>query len=242
MATLVGQPGEGAALRGFVEGDGPRTIVGRFDARRWIRSAAGGQRVAAELATLPDDYMVFNDFRPAPEDTGRSARSIDHIVFGPRGVFVIETRNSARSRIGAASNDIWNRRAVRQARSKAMDLQLELTAWSGGILSDLFVVPIVVYTREGTRVVQLREGAVSVVPLGVLKLQILGLRGSPIGAYERSCVAEVLFNQLEASARVRFEPAMALYRRRVQEEPPDVEVAVAEKPAAARRGELATAR
>jgi len=263
MATLVGQPGEGAGLRGFVDllalpavfasafaigtvvgavvavfnpqtglllmvacilgaalslvgREGRRSIADLVGSRHWLKGEAGERKVAAVLATLPDDYVVFNDFHPASEDAVRSAW-VDHIVIGPRGVFVIETKNSLRSRIGSASSDVWNRRAVRQAQRNAKDLKGHLATWSGGTLH-LFVVPLVVYAHEDARVVQLREGAVSVVPVEDLNRQILELRGSPIGADERSGVVGVLFSKLDESAQIRFEPSMAPYREPVGDE------------------------
>ena len=48
-----------------------------------------GEKVVADsLDTLPQDYFVFNDVN-LPKSQG----NIDHVVVGPNGIFVIETKN-----------------------------------------------------------------------------------------------------------------------------------------------------
>lgn len=49
------------------------------------RGAKGEDAVGALLASLPDEYAVFHDL-------SRLAGDIDHIVVGPTGLFVIETK------------------------------------------------------------------------------------------------------------------------------------------------------
>ncbi|MBE6396063.1 MAG: NERD domain-containing protein [Lentisphaerae bacterium] len=51
----------------------------------FFRGARGEERVANILASLPDDYHVFNDFEAGSEH-------VDHVVAGPAGVFSIETK------------------------------------------------------------------------------------------------------------------------------------------------------
>lgn len=54
----------------------------------WIRGLKGENIVFKCLETLPKDYFIFNDVK-LPEKGG----NIDHIVLGPNGIFVIETKN-----------------------------------------------------------------------------------------------------------------------------------------------------
>lgn len=49
------------------------------------RGARGEEAIATLLRTLPDDYSVFHDLE-------KIAGDIDHIVVGPTGLFVIETK------------------------------------------------------------------------------------------------------------------------------------------------------
>lgn len=62
-----------------------------WSARRlqsFIKGAEGEEQIARRLSFLPASYSVFNDFQL--DETGPS---FDHIVVGPAGVFVIETKN-----------------------------------------------------------------------------------------------------------------------------------------------------
>ena len=52
---------------------------------RYFTGARGEERVASILSSLSNDCHVFNDFM-----VGR--RQIDHVVVGPAGVFVVETK------------------------------------------------------------------------------------------------------------------------------------------------------
>ncbi len=56
--------------------------------RSWIVGDIGEKVVAESLDTLPQDYFVFNDVN-LPKSQG----NIDHVVVGPNGIFVIETKN-----------------------------------------------------------------------------------------------------------------------------------------------------
>lgn len=51
----------------------------------FFRGARGEERVANILASLPDNYHVFNDFEAGGD-------RVDHVVAGPSGVFSIETK------------------------------------------------------------------------------------------------------------------------------------------------------
>lgn len=64
-----------------------------WSARRlqsFLKGAEGEDLVARQLSFLPGSYSVFNDFQL---DT--SGPAFDHVVVGPAGVFVIETKNWA---------------------------------------------------------------------------------------------------------------------------------------------------
>jgi hypothetical protein len=52
----------------------------------WGKGAVGEKSVAHTLSKLPDEFRVVNDL-PTPSG------NLDHVVIGPTGVFVIETKN-----------------------------------------------------------------------------------------------------------------------------------------------------
>ena len=69
-------------------------LVGALDSlHKYQRYRRGyeGERTLTKLlrsANLPDDYLLFNDFR-----SSNGYGNIDHIVLSPRGIFAIETKN-----------------------------------------------------------------------------------------------------------------------------------------------------
>ncbi|MCF7817858.1 MAG: NERD domain-containing protein [Kiritimatiellales bacterium] len=54
----------------------------------FLKGAKGEEWVAHELAFLPAEYTVFNGLR-----LGGGKQNFDHIIVGPSGVFVVETKN-----------------------------------------------------------------------------------------------------------------------------------------------------
>lgn len=54
----------------------------------FLKGAKGEEWVAHELAFLTADYAVFNGLR-----LGGGKQNFDHIIVGPSGVFVVETKN-----------------------------------------------------------------------------------------------------------------------------------------------------
>jgi hypothetical protein len=63
-------------------------ILGYGNGRNWIVGAHGESIVSKQLQRLPESYYIFNDVTP-PRNRG----NIDHVVVGPTGIFVIETKN-----------------------------------------------------------------------------------------------------------------------------------------------------
>ncbi len=83
-----------------------RRFAGRCGHNSWSvrKGALGERRVAAALAGLSDEYRVLHGTelyprRPLTDQTGSRIYSaqIDHLVVGPPGVFVIETKSWSRT-------------------------------------------------------------------------------------------------------------------------------------------------
>lgn len=55
----------------------------------WERGADGEDATARALAALPPEYVVLHDLRWP----GRQRANIDHVVVGPTGVFVVDSKN-----------------------------------------------------------------------------------------------------------------------------------------------------
>ncbi|MFA9430723.1 nuclease-related domain-containing protein [Egicoccus sp. AB-alg2] len=65
-----------------------RLLDTRSDERSWRRGAEGEERVAAVLAGLGERWAVVHDLT-----IGRRGANLDHLVIGPAGVFVLNTKN-----------------------------------------------------------------------------------------------------------------------------------------------------
>lgn len=73
-------------------------------------SGMTGERIAAEvLATLPDDYVVFQDVVVTYD--GKS-NEIDNIVVGRSGVFIVEVKNHNGNIIGDCKDTYWTQYKV----------------------------------------------------------------------------------------------------------------------------------
>jgi hypothetical protein len=59
----------------------------------FIKGARGEEWVARELAFLPSAYQVFHGLLPSEAVGSRREADCDHVVIGPTGLFVIETKN-----------------------------------------------------------------------------------------------------------------------------------------------------
>ncbi len=64
------------------------TIYGYNKGKSWNKGIKGESIVAGHLNQLPKDHFIFNDVK-FPGSYG----NLDHIVVGPKGIYVIETKN-----------------------------------------------------------------------------------------------------------------------------------------------------
>lgn len=172
-------------------------IAAMRGATNWAKGADGEARAGAALASLPDSYIVFHDFNPVVG--GAVAKwNVDHIVIGPNGMFVVETKNYSQSRVTPASKNSFTRRNVAQTRRNSLMFKDKIKVWSAGVLGDVFVVPILVYTQESAFIENTNEGDVRVIPLKWLATQIANHKTrrelNPDEAYR---IANVMFQQME---------------------------------------------
>jgi hypothetical protein len=61
---------------------------GVTNGKSWNKGIIGEKTVASYLNQLPENYIIFNDVK-FPGSYG----NLDHVVIGPNGIFVIETKN-----------------------------------------------------------------------------------------------------------------------------------------------------
>lgn len=128
--------------------------------RTWGNGARGEERVGQHLVELQArGWTVLHD-------VVLDGWNIDHVAVGPTGVFTIETK-SHRGRIGFDGKQLvrggkpLEKDFLRQAKSQALWLAKQL----GEKGHDLFVVPIVCFTRGYVQVSKAATRPVVVVPL-----------------------------------------------------------------------------
>lgn len=172
--------------------------------RTWWQGAEGEDRTAETLAALSDDYILFNDFHPLGAGGETEKWNVDHILIGPNGVFVIETKNYTRALVKPANVDRVNAKNIAQADRNANTFKSQLKTWSAGALADLFVTPLLVYTQDGAKVTQIREGRVKVLPVRLLVTHLQEYEHASIDGETCYRLARALFYQIDPLERSDF--------------------------------------
>lgn len=114
---------------------------------RAIQGAVAEEEIAELLNLLPDDYVIFSDFL-CPFG------NIDHIVVGPTGVFVIETKShTGRITLSQDGKLMRNSECLEKDFFKQV---LDQTFWLKEKVSDQnskpFINPVVVFSRAFVKV------------------------------------------------------------------------------------------
>lgn len=132
----------------------------RLDA--YFKGARGEERVARELGLLPGEYTVLNGL-VLPGDSGAPA-DLDHVVVGPSGVWVVETKNW-RAPVTLRDEQLYcgerqpDRDPLEQARSAALRLENHLNRAVLG--APRAVRPVVCFAGDTFAGGRARVGAVS---------------------------------------------------------------------------------
>ena len=122
--------------------------------RRWSRWSVGKNgesKVTEALKSLPDEYVVLNDI-VLPDRKG----NVDHLLIGPNGVFVIETKNY--SGFVKCEEEQWfvNGHRIRslskQAKRNTMAVRGYIASLFPGQQTRVpYVVPLLVFVSRSTR-------------------------------------------------------------------------------------------
>jgi len=191
--VLAGQAGlPGAGLGGLAVA----VLVGwrlRFrpseQARAWQRGAAGERQTARLLDRLGrDGYVVFHDLA-LPD----SPANLDHLVVGPSGVFVVDSKRWTGSVHKSADGLIWHDHY-------RLDRTLATICWQAETLGRLLgvpVAPLICIHGADVQVGGLRAQGVAIVPSFLLR--------SALG-YDQ-VLSEVDIERYAATARMRLRPA-----------------------------------
>jgi hypothetical protein len=122
------------------------------DPGRWSRGSEGEVATARLLARLPRRFVVLHDRRP------RQWRgNLDHLVFGPSGVWVIDSK-ARRARLRVSRGQVW-------AGRHAIDVaSVSVQAAHVGDQLGVAAVPLVVVHGRGLRGRGKKVAGVRVVP------------------------------------------------------------------------------
>jgi hypothetical protein len=158
-------------------------------ARAWERGAHGERQTARLLDRLGrDGYVVFHDLAMPG-----SAANVDHLVLGPSGVFVIDSKQWTGSVHQSSDGLVWHNHY-------RLDRTLATLRWQAETLGHLLGVPAAPLVCVHGAHVQgggLRAQSVAIVPATLLR--------SALG-YER-VLSEVDVELHAATARMRLRPA-----------------------------------
>ena len=194
--------------------DGYEMLV---ESRDWARGAAGERAASRDLAQLPDDYLILNDVHPGFR--GPSARwNWDHVLIGPKGIFVVDAKNYSASRIQNGRSDTRTRRNVKQVRNYARSFKAELLRLNPE-LARVFVVPVLAYVNELTWVEQLRDGDVRVLPKRLLRNDILTGQGSDLPVGEAVKIANLLFAMYTTDQQALYRESFRAWAARIRMTP-----------------------
>lgn len=117
----------------------------------YIKGARGEERVARELGFLPAAYRVYHGLALRQSAATPPAEDFDHVVVGPTGVFVIETKNWD-GRISIEDGRILydgrdpDRPPLEQAKAGANALRRALAEACG---TEIAVRPLVCFAGDG---------------------------------------------------------------------------------------------
>jgi hypothetical protein len=191
--VLAGQAG---LARAALAGLAVAALVGwqlRFrpseQARSWQRGAVGERRTARRLQRLPrDGYVVFHDLA-----LPGSPANVDHLVIGPSGVSVIDSKQWTGQVHQSSDGLVWHNHY-------RLDRTLETVRWEAETLGRLLGIPTApVLCVHGAHIQQagLRAQGVAIVPADRLR--------SALGHDQVLADADV--ELLAAIARTRLRPA-----------------------------------
>lgn len=114
----------------------------------FVKGARGEEWVARELAFLPSSFHVFHGLSLGKAGSVAAERDCDHVVAGPSGIFVIETKHW-RGKVSIRDGRIWSngsapdRDPIDQVKQAAVAIRTLLREEAGA--ADLDVQPVLCF-------------------------------------------------------------------------------------------------
>lgn len=132
----------------------------------WLKGAKGECRTACELNRLSDDYVVFHDYHLRQSNGDRAEWNIDHVVVGRTGILTIDSKNRHADSVEPSGTSVQTKSLLRKTIGQAMAIKNLLS--SDGVLANVWVQAVVVFTDPKTTVRQTHDSNVWVLPLRML--------------------------------------------------------------------------
>ncbi len=169
---------------------------------RYKKGIKGEELVEKHLLKLDDTYYLFNDI-----NLSKGYGNIDHVVVGPNGIFVIETKHH-RGYI-RCNGDEWTRHYPnkyyklksfsKQAKGNALKIR-EVLSSSKVVKNDFFVNSAVVFTNPDL-FLKLKNSKVPVVRVGKLNEFIVKKNNVMFSNREVKHIADVILKEAKLGAK-----------------------------------------
>lgn len=131
-----------------------------LEAGAWAAGADGERRVAALLNRLPEGWCVHHDRLLRP---GRSQTNLDHIVIGPSGVYLVDTKNWAGG-TSVHEGTVWQHASSSSPKGRELDMVSRFAAEMEKGL-ELPVVPVIALAgRQSSAFDRQRVRGVEIIP------------------------------------------------------------------------------
>jgi len=166
-AVLPGPP-IGPALAGFLflalaAALAIAATTSRVRIESFVKGARGEERVARELSFLPAGYDVFHGLARSTRTIMGRAGDFDHVVVGPNGVFLVETKNwSGRVTVDGERLLVGGGDPDRSPVAQVRDAAVQLTEWlAGACEAEVSPQPVVCFASDALAADRATAGGVT---------------------------------------------------------------------------------
>lgn len=135
------------------------------EAGAWQAGADGERRVGAQLKALPSGWRVLNDLLLRP---GRSATNLDHVVVGPAGIYLVDTKNWS-GRLTIHEGTLWQHNGGHRSHRASMEQAARAAAEIESVLGVPVTPVIALAGSAGADLEPCRLNGVEVVSAGRLR-------------------------------------------------------------------------
>jgi len=161
----------------------------------FLKGAKGEEAVARALVLLPERFIVMHGLATHKRGIlGQGGADLDHVVVGPAGIFVVETKNwngaiAIENGVLICDGDLPSRPPLTQVKSAAAALRAQLLASTGLALE---VLPILCFASN--RLTPGQQGAAGVLVCNANQLTrvILAHDGEAIPEANRQAIVQRL--------------------------------------------------